>query len=460
MKIDTHRAHVPWSWVVWMVLPWFNQQFADLCNGAPLVFTMRKFIADPVLIGFLSSLQVGFNFIIGVGTSYASDRIWTRWGRRRPFLILGWVGAGMGLVLLPLAPNIWSVVAVIIFYQFCVDFAKPYEPLYNEVIPPPQRGRASIFRNILLSANGMLFNAVLLAQFDRKYDFGRLELNGEKVLYWTGAILFVAAAAFLVFRVHENPPPGGIHRERLSVRGFVRDVFCERQWLMLYLLYSCPGLIVWSVSTYLPLFQTEQLGFSKATVGHVLAGGMVVNLVFFVPLVGFLADRFSRLRLFQIGLIAPGLVNTALFVYTRYWSHGILSLTELACFAILAAGMQNFFLVVWGPLMYDYIPSSRFGTVSAGFSFASGLASFLFLNLAGFWVKGFTHFFGSFGGSAFDYSSILVFQAITGVVALAYALHFGREVKSGRIVAYANLEPELPPPAPVSGLTAPGPAID
>lgn len=444
MKIETHLPRIRWSWASWMVLPWVTMHYSEMCSGAPLAFTMRKFIADPALIAFLSSLNVAFNFAVGAICNYMSDRIWTRWGRRRPFLVVGWAGVTVMLLLIPLAPNIWVLALLIVLFQFFQDVAKPYEPLYNEVIPPPQRGRTSTLRNISQNITSLVFNGVLIAQFDRDYGidaFGRtLQVNGEKLLYWAGAAATLVTCLFIAFRVRETPPPGGAVLERFKVRSFIREVFGQREWWMVYLLYVCPILAGSCTQTFLPLLQTEQLGFTKPQVGWAMGIIMAANMVIFVPLSGYLADRMSRLRLYQIGLFGQVFVNFLFFLYMRFIADYVVPLPVMMGFLAFTNAFISCVYVLWGPLVFDYIPSNRFGTVSAGFSFIAGAAAFLLLNFVGLWIKGFTAVFGTAGGSSSDYSSMYILQLGSGALALFCCRYFTRQVEQGRIIAYGRLE--------------------
>jgi Na+/melibiose symporter-like transporter len=445
-RIETHRPRAPWLWVFPMAFLWLPQTYSDWCSGTPLLFTIRKFSEDPTTIALLSSINLAFNFFVGAFTNYMSDRIWTRWGRRRPFLIVGWVGLALAMFLIPNAPNIWALAAVIVFYQFCMDFAKPYEALYNEVIPPLQRGRASVLRNVLLNIAALFFNGMLIAQFDREYDlsaFGRaLHLNGEMLVYWIGGGAVLVAAVFLVFFVRETPPLGGIVRERFSFRRFFRDVFCHREWWLIYLLYICPTLAAAGIPSFAALFYTDQLGFTKAQVGQIGMLALLVNIVVFVPLAGFLADKVDRMRIFQIGLLAPVALNLVFFLYARFVADYSVSYGTLLFFMTVAGtgGFVSFAWVVHGPLLYDYMPSNQYGTISAGFGFVQGLLSFVFLNAMGLWVRGFTSVFGSGGGSRTDWSSAYVFQFMGGVLAFMAAGYFAREVRRGRVKPYAQME--------------------
>ena len=467
MRIETHHPKVRWSWVVWMVLPWATLTYEGMCSGAPMTFTIRKFVENPSLIAFISSINFAFNFLVGAVTSYMSDRIWTRWGRRKTLLIVGWTGSVLTLFFIPLAPNLWVLVILIVIYQFCSDVGMPYEPLYNEVIPPSQRGRASTMRNILQQVTGLFANAVMLAQFDRQYDLNALgrtwTLTGEKAVFWLGSGAVLLTLLFLIFKVRETPPPESIRRERFSPARFFRDLFGERQWWMIYLLYVCPYLTMGGIGSYagggvgssaVPLFLTEQLGFTKAQI-YVVAGWVSVgNMLLFVPLFGYMADRLPRLKLFRFAVLLPAVVNLCFFLYARFVvdyqvPHGV-----FIGFNVANEALMSMMFILWGPLVYDYIPSNRYGTVSAGFSFVGGVVIFLLVNGAGQFVALFTRIFGARGLANYDHSSGFIWQFGTACLAFAIVVWFGREVKRGRVIPYARREFENRDPKAAAGEAA------
>ncbi len=449
MRIATQQPKIPWTWAVGMMLPWTTLHYSDLLSGSPLTFTLRKFADEPALIAFLSSLNIAFNFMVGAVSSYVSDRIWTRWGRRRPFLIVGWTGSALVAIAIPLAPNLWVLGGLIVLYQFFTDVAKPYEPLYNEVVPPPQRGRAGVLRSISTTMTGLVFNGVLLIHFDRNYghvvEGWSFQLRGEHLIYWAGAALTLVTTLFVAFGVREQPPPGGIVRERFRFVGFFRDVFADRRWWMVYALYACPMFSSAAARVFVPLALTEQVGLTKAQFGWIETITMVANLALFVPLSGYLADRFSRLRLMQIGMLGAAVVNVMLFALLRFGPEGVVSIRVVMAVSLFA-GMGGGFIalkyLIWGPLVYDFIPSDRFGTVSAGFSFVGGMAGFLMINLGGLWVQFFSTFLGSRSGTGFDYSSIFLFQLLLSFVAVWFINRFAKSVREGRIQVYGAKELE------------------
>jgi MFS family permease len=347
---------------------------------------------------------------------------------------------------------VWTLAALIIVFQFCSDIASPYEPLFNEVIPPAQRGRASMMRNIMNNLTNLFFNGVMIAQFDRQYSIGALDswltLNGERLVYWVGSTVMFLAAVLIAVKVKETPPPGSIRREPFRPFQFLRDVFGSRQQWMVYLLYCSPYLTIAGIGSFagsaygsfITLFLHEQLGFSKQQIGWSAGAVGMVNMIAFVPLWGWLADRCPRLTVFRYALLGPVVVNLTLYLLVRCFTDYTLPFWTLMMFAILTEGILALVYVLWGPLVYDYLPSNAYGTASAGFSFVAGLTNFLLINGAGWWVDGFTRAFGTSGQGKFDYSSVFIWQAFMAAIAFTAVGWLAREVKRGRLIAHAKLE--------------------
>ena len=449
-RVETHHARVPWSWVAWMTTPWLALFYVDnISNGGPLTATIARFVESPVLLGFLSSLNVAFALLFGVVASYLSDRIWTPWGRRRPFLMVGWAGSAAALMVLPFTSSLASLVLAVVVLQLFASLTKPLEALYNEVIPPDQRGRAAVVRNLGQHALTLLFFGVLFAQFDTIHRFplfGRsVEIGGHQVLYWTGSLLLLVVVVFLATCLRENRPAAAGTIAPPSTAGFFRDVFGRRQWWLLYLLYSTPILSGPSGGSFGFLMQTEQLGFSKADIGISVSIGAVVVPALFVPLAGYLTDHMSRMTLLRIGILGPAVVEFVLFLHLRYLADYSITLPTLVGYGLAGLALKTCAFLVWGPLIFDYVPTDRMGTVSAGLAFIGNLTPFVITNLAGFWVTGFTALFGATGGSRYDYSSLYVLQVGCAALAFGITVLFVREEQQGRILPLGRLEAKRAP---------------
>jgi MFS family permease len=124
-----------WSAILIILLP----KQAEMIGGDAQKGTTLGAI---VLVGAFVSMVVAPLF------GAWSDRVRTRWGRRRPFLVAGTAGNVVGLLafaFLPAAPGMLPVYALLFCWiQFFNNLATaPYAALIPDVVPRSQRGSAS-----------------------------------------------------------------------------------------------------------------------------------------------------------------------------------------------------------------------------------------------------------------------------------------------------------------------------
>src|SRR5678816_2823739 len=107
--IITCKKQIPMSWVTMATLPWAAEQFKSHVMGVCLLFSLKKFIENPAGITFILTLPGWISIFLAPASSYLSDCVWTRFGRRKPFIVPPWFGMATAMILMPLAPNMWSV---------------------------------------------------------------------------------------------------------------------------------------------------------------------------------------------------------------------------------------------------------------------------------------------------------------------------------------------------------------
>lgn len=447
--ITTHRRHVPWHWMVLMTIPTLTGGYIEFCSGAPLTFTVKKFTGDPLLINFIISINTLFNFLVGVVAGYTSDHIWTRWGRRRVFLIPGWIVLAVCLALIPGAPSLLWLIVLVVIYQFSQDFgACTVQPLNMEVIPPPQRG--TFQRNLMIAGGlaGLFYNLVLLAQFDRVHQFTLplgplgdwdIRLTGEQVVYWTGSLFIACVVVFLALCIREVRPPHPPEIKRFSVVTFLKDAYGTRQFQ--YLLLLCLGVTIAGagLATNTVLLFTAQFGYTKMQFGQVMAINSALSICLFAPLFGWIADRVPRLVMTKIGIIGVWMTQIVYFFYIKLLApEGIPPLPMVIAMSVLTAAFFSCYLLSHAPNVGDYLESNQFGTWGAALTLPNGMLLFLLPNLYGAWVRWHGRTFLPEG--QFDYSMAYVLNFFLGIAGISMIFAFGRAVKAGRIRPRGKME--------------------
>lgn len=430
--LETQHKRVPWRWVIAlqvMKMAWLIGFFAS----GTMTFTMRKFISSPLIINSVSSLDVLFNMLVAAPCLYVSDRIWTRWGRRRPFVLTAWLVMMGCMLLLPLVRHAVPMGILIVLWLIFWDVNSVFDMLFFEIVPPEQRARASAIGAWLLNVVIMLQTIVLTGRFDDALHVHGVTIRGEQLIYWFVAacllVCFVYVALFTRERKPLTPPPPSHGRGFIGV---VANLFAERTLWPVYFLAFSTVLMQTGLGAIDPLLMTEQWGYSKQDIGTNVFVGGTINMFIVIPLVGWIAERLKLLQMFTIGVVGVLLAQIAYYVFVQF----ILpdqrpSIAQIIFFGQCMAMVGTFSGIAWQPLIFEYIPRSQMGTAQAGLNFVRSITRLLTLNGIGLWVTWYSRLFRPAG--QYDYFSGYLFMIVMNVMGCGLLLWFARNVKRGKI---------------------------
>ncbi len=238
-----------------------------------------------------------------------SDRVRTRWGRRRPFLVAGTLGNVLGLVALALIPSAPSALVPYILAFIWIELLNnlataPYSGMIPDLVPPAQRGSASGWMGLMLMLGNFLGGITGLV----------LPLIGGI----TGAYAIIAAIMLIgmlgtVLTVHEPEPPSvPPFRWGAFLRGLV-EPFRSRDFSWVFWTRFLITLGTFTVQSFLLFYMKDVIAggaaqFNYTFFGVKLAGDAAGATSFFVlPLLlgailsslvaGVLSDRYGRKRI-------------------------------------------------------------------------------------------------------------------------------------------------------------------
>lgn len=444
--IRTRQSRIPWLWVVSMLTTTAAFSLADRCSNTALTFSLRKFTDDPALIAFIGSINIAFNFLVAPYVSWKSDRIWTRWGRRRPFLLSGFLLLALALLTVPFAPSLLALTAIVVVWQFAADwgYTGAWSPLLYETVPTHQRGRTVVLKSVLVWPVNLLFNLVLIGQFDNVYPLeiagATATITGEHVIYGLAALFALYVVVNIGFFVRETPPDKVAPRERFRPMTYLREVFGERQFRLIYLLLVVSMFMSAGMGQLAPLLYTEQWGYTKQEFGLLKTAQMFTGICIVVPVAMLIIDRFDRFRLFLVMLGVSTIHPLLFWLFIKFVAPGqVPSMTWIIAFSVL----DNIADVAAGyalePYFFDITPRSKMGTMNSGFLLVRGIMAFILGNAVAWWIKGYSALFGN---GEIDYTSGLLWVFCLGVLGCVGALYFESQRRQGAIVMYGKLEAE------------------
>jgi hypothetical protein len=386
--IITARKHIPTLWILIICLPWSAAMLKYMAMGTAFQFSVMKFVENPVGLTFIMSLPGFISIALNPVVNFISDRIWTRFGRRKPFIIISWCGTITCITLMPLMPNMWALVVAYMAYSLFNDIGQPIETLKMEVVPPKQRGASSAVGNWIFNFCILTFNFVAIGRFDDYKFMAGFPVSGEQSIYWTVAATMIVMFLLLTLGVRETDPKSALRGERFSVVNFFRGILSKNLWPVYMLIFGW-AMMYAGLGAVATLLYTDQWGFSKQEMGLNYAVGGVIN-CFLIVIVGFFANKLPRMKSYQILMALSLIVNFAFWIYVHFLIYDQRpSLIELIVFGETLSIMGILIAVVYTPLVYDYIPRNEMGTFAAGQNLLNKLTAILTLNGVGIFVWGY-----------------------------------------------------------------------
>jgi Na+/melibiose symporter-like transporter len=392
--IITCKKQVPFRWIAFAILPWASFTFNGGITGVIVLFSLKKFIENPVGLTFVLSLPSFVSLVVQPVVSFLSDRIWTRFGRRKPFISFSLTGIALCLILMPLMPNFWALLGVFMLYSACGDFNSPMEPLKQEIIPPHERGRATGAMTWCSNLATMTFYFVALGRFDDVTYLHGFPLRGEEAIYWSAALLLIVMVLLVTLGIHELDQKSALRGQRLSPRNFFGGLLDRELWPVYMLVVGSACLNFYAgLGPLSNLLYTDQWGYTKQEMGINVAVGGIINL-FAIGVLTVFADKLNRMRAYQTLICLSLAMQVAYYCYINFVlpdKHP--TLVEIIVFGETISILAILTGLIYTPLVYDYIRRNKMGTFNAGAQVMARLTTLVTLNGVGLFVWGYAVLF-------------------------------------------------------------------
>lgn len=349
-------------------------------DGAVGLFIQNRLnfggFADPLEIGrmsFLLSVPVAvISILIQPTIGSISDYTVSRWGRRKPYIVIGSLLDLVFLAGIAMADTVLILGAFVALLTFSTNIARgPFQGYVPDLIPDKQVGLASAMVGMMqIVGNVTGFVAVTVAVL-----IGRIELAILAV-----AIVELATMVAVVAKVGEGQPPKpreGRSWARIAGETWGTDVLRERSyvWLLISRLFFLMGgaMLVNYILTYLKQSHGLDQDAANATNLVMLVVIVVANVIAIVPSAR-ISDRIGRKPVIYVACVVGGIGVTLAALAPEI---------PLAIVggALFGASAGTFLAVDWA-LMTDIIPKASSGRYM-GLSNVATTASTLFAVASG-----------------------------------------------------------------------------
>lgn len=268
---------------------------------------------NPVMLGWVLASTRFLDALIDPVIGNFSDNARTRWGRRRPFVVIGSILLAVFFAFLWLPPSglstfgigIYLTIAAFLFYLAFTIFVIPYSALGMEMVTDYQ-GRTNLYVYRLVPAFLASLIVPTLYKFARSDVFGGNEMTGMRYIGVFIAVVILLTALPAGIFCRERQPKKGEENARLKLTTAIRETLANKSFVILlgavFLTYFglfCAVIVYSNVNIYYVCSGNKDLsGDIGANVGVIKGLGELAML----PLFGFLAVRCQKHRLAASGL--------------------------------------------------------------------------------------------------------------------------------------------------------------
>lgn len=357
-------------------LPSFGLALSITTISAYLPVLVKSFTSNGSIIGTLIGGEGLFALILPLAIGSWSDGIWTRYGRRLPFMLAAAPVAVAALVLLPLGHSLLAIGLLLFgFYLAYFTYYAPYRALYPDLLGDEEIGRAQGIQGLFREGGlglALVGGGVLLGLW-RPLPF---LIAGAVLLAVTAVMLVrlrVLAGERPTVRALPSQTADGVGPREATARIWrvVRDHPDLRILMVANALWE---LTLAALKTFVVLFIVVGLGRSVGTASLVLAVVAVAAIA--AALVGgSLADRLGPMRVMHVALWFYGLGALVPF-FTR----SLVVLGPVIAVVAFAAGVV---MTLPYALMIELMPPQGHGVSSGLYGFSRGAGTLLGPIIAG-----------------------------------------------------------------------------
>jgi MFS family permease len=349
-------ARLPMGHLIRISLYWLGLTAID---GAVGLFIQNRLIfggfSDPLEVGRITALLsipvAIISIVIQPTIGSISDYTVSRWGRRKPYIVIGSLLDLVFLAGIAMADTVLMLGAFVALLAFSTNIARgPFQGYVPDMVPEPQVGLASAMVGMMqVVGNVTGFVAVTVAVL-----IGRIELAILAV-----AIIELVTMIAVVTRVGEGQPPRsreGKSWGRIAGETWGTDVLRERSyvWLLVSRLFFLMGgaMLVNYILVYLQ--QTHGLDEDAANATNLVMLLVIVlaNVVAIVPSAR-VSDRIGRKPVIYAACVV-GSIGIALAALAPAIPLAVLG------GALFGVSAGTFLAVDWA-LMTDIIPKASSG---------------------------------------------------------------------------------------------------
>jgi maltose/moltooligosaccharide transporter len=225
-------------WAIWNMSFGFlgiQAGFALQQSNVPRIFETMGAELDK--IGFLMTAAPLAGLLVQPVIGYMSDRTWGRFGRRRPYFMIGAILATLAMFGMPNATVLWVAAAMLLVLDVAINISmEPFRAFVGDLLPKEQLTTGYAVQTFFIGVGAVAASALpyVLQHWFNVANTAAPGQTPDSVVYafYIGGAVYLAAVLWTVIRTKEyspeqlqqyHPEPGQAGETSTGLRGFVRD---------------------------------------------------------------------------------------------------------------------------------------------------------------------------------------------------------------------------------------------
>ncbi len=141
---------------------------------------------------------------------YLSDNTWNRFGRRRPYFLIGAILSSLALIVMPNSPYLWVAAGMLWILDASINISmEPFRAFVGDMLPSEQRTKGFAMQSFFIGTGAVVASALPYVL----NNWVGLGSGGEGAIpdyvkwsFYIGAAVFFISVLWTVFRTREYSP--------------------------------------------------------------------------------------------------------------------------------------------------------------------------------------------------------------------------------------------------------------
>lgn len=219
-------------WQIWnMSFGFLGIQFGFALQGGFMSRIFQTLGAEKDAIPLLWIAAPLTGLVVQPIIGYLSDRTWSaRWGRRKPYFLIGAILSSLALFFVPHSPTLWVAAGFLWILDASINVSmEPFRALVADKLPDSQRSYGFVIQTLIIGIGTWV--ASNLPWMVSKLGVSDAAPSGVvpmsvKVAFAIGAIVFLISILYTIFTTSEYPPEDmeEFKKDKAKKNQFIPDI--------------------------------------------------------------------------------------------------------------------------------------------------------------------------------------------------------------------------------------------